>query len=184
MRKFLAACFLAVLAVPANAQSGASDPLAPFRQFSQPLIGEWDVTIRELDETGKLLFEMRQQRTFTPTIADEFIEERVFDPSVTGGPAVISGVLLLSYDPKTRTVYQHGFFGGHAGLRFTGEASLASHARSAEGTILTPGEPGFRTRRRLVMSWQSPNEFRHRAFARDARGREFLNEELVYRRRS
>ena len=166
-----------LLALFATAEQAAEPNPSRFQRFSDSLIGNWEVTIRETDETGKLLFEERQPHVFSRGIGPQFIEERATDAS--GHSSM--GLVVLSYDPKANLLTQHAFFGFQPGLRFTVEAQLSEDGRSASGTIVTPKEPGFRTHRRMELKWVNVDEFRSQAYATHE-GREFLNEEQIYRR--
>ncbi|MEO7654054.1 MAG: hypothetical protein ABIS23_00020 [Sphingomicrobium sp.] len=179
MRTLLAA-ILIILGTPISAQQPARPDHSRFHAFAKPLVGEWTVTIRERDEIGKMLFEERQKQVFAMTVANEFLEWHVISGS--GSASRETGVVLFSYKPRENRLLQHAFFPGHADLRFTADLDLTRDNRGADGVIITPAEPGFRQRRRLEIRWVGPSEFHYRCFARDANGREFLNEELVYQR--
>src|SRR3982751_1027395 len=99
----------ALLLLAATDPGHASIPdSSRFQAFAERLVGRWDVTIREVDETGKLMFEEHQTHVFSHGIGAQFLEER----AMTEGNAHSStGLVVLSYDTKTNVLSQHAFFG-------------------------------------------------------------------------
>ena len=174
-------CFLA-LAFPAAALAQQRPDLTRFRSFADPLVGSWTVTIKDWDADGKLSWEGNQKRTFAYTLANEFLEERALATVGDTPREVLIGLHLLSYDPKRNLLLQQGYWPGNAGTLFTVEAALAADNRSASGVIAMPGEEGTRKRRRLELRWNGPDELSYRAYGTDAAGKDYLNEELIYRR--
>lgn len=175
MISLIAALLLALDATPPAASPDR------FHGFMDSLVGEWAVTIREHLPDGKLMFELHQTRRVSPVLDGGFLQETAFDSD--NAAAAPGGMMFLSYDRARDVVLQQAFLSGHPGLRFTAEAKLADDGHSAIGTIVTPREPGFRTNRELRLYWAGPDEFHYEAWAHDGAGPEFLNEELVYRRK-
>lgn len=172
----LAFLILLAVAAPWPAATQQRPDLTRFRAFADPLVGDWSVTIKDREADGKVTWEATQHRTFGYTLLGEFLEERAVDRGQT------IGLHLLSFDAKRNRLVQQGFWPGSAGVLFTVEADLAADNRSASGHIEMPGEEGVRKRRRLELRWRSADELSYTAFAIDAAGREYVNEELVYRR--
>ena len=159
--------------------------LTRFRAFADPLVGTWNVRIRDLDENGKVLWDdSSQTRTFAYTIGNEFLQEQALVYSKRLQGDVVTGLHLYSYEPKQNILTQHGYWPGRSGLMFTAEVKLADDNRAATGTIGMPHDNGFRKQRRLEIKWVSDRELSYRAYGKDSSGREFLNEELVYTRPS
>ena len=175
MRAFALSLLLA-LALPASVPAQQRPDLSRFKAFADPLVGNWSVTVTDRDANGKISWEATQTRTFAYILMDEFLEERALDH---GRPI---GLHLLSFDPKRNLLLQQGYWPGSPGVLFTVEAALAADNRSAQGHIAMPAEQGARKRRRLELRWEGPDELSYRAFGVDEAGREYVNEELIYRR--
>ena len=175
MRATALLLFLAAsLAPPSMAQQRPD--LTRFRTFADPLVGDWAVVIKDREANGEVSWEATQQRRFAYTLLGEFLEERAVDRGQ------VIGLHLLSFDPKRSMVVQQGFWPGSPGMLFSVEAALAPDNRSASGHIDMPREQGVRKRRRLELRWEGPDVLSYRAFGVDASGKEFVNEELIYRR--
>ncbi|MEO7654055.1 MAG: hypothetical protein ABIS23_00025 [Sphingomicrobium sp.] len=170
------------LVLPVSAVAQERPDLTRFKAFADPLVGTWTVTIKDWQADGKIAWEGTQKRAFAYMLADEFLEERALVKSGQRPQDIVTGLHLMSYDPKRNLLFQQGFWPGHAGVLFTVEAALAADNHSASGHIAMPGEQGARKRRRIELRWQNPNELSYRAFAQDNSGKEYLNEELIYRR--
>lgn len=183
MVRILVLLLAAMLAWPSPAFAQQARPdLTRFKAFADAMVGEWDVVIRDLDESGSPTWEGRQKRVIAYILADEFLEERAMVHSRRLNREIVAGLHLSSYDPATNAFIQQGFWPGQPGVLFNVNAVLSSDHRRAEGTIAMPRETGIRAMRRIEIVWASNDEFSYRTFARGADGREYLNEELVYRR--
>ena len=181
MKAFLVAAFgLSLAAAPVHAQQ--QPDLTRFRMFADALVGTWHVTVRDLDEKGNVTWEGRQKRVFAYTLANEFLEERALVRPAGLDTEVTAGLHMLSFDPPANMLIQNGFWPGQPGVLFTAEAALSADNRSADGTITMPSETGVRHRRRLEIRWSGADELAYRTYGAGADGKEYLNEELVYRR--
>ena len=175
MRAF--ALLLALLmAVPASVPAQQRPDLSRFKAFADPLVGNWSVTIQDREADGRVMWEGTQDRTFAYTLQGEFLEERALNRGQ------LIGLHLLSFDPKRNLVLQQGYWPGNPGVLFTVEAALSADNRSASGHIDMPAEQGARKRRRLEVRWDGTDQLAYRAYGVDAAGREYINEELIYRR--
>ena len=182
MIRLLALLLAACLFVPSTSAQTTRPDLTRFRAFADPMVGEWDVTIRDLDESGAVTWEGRQRRLFAYILADEFLEERALVHSPSLGRAVVARLHIASYDPDANHFMQQGFWPGSPGVLFDVSAELAADNRRADGTITMPRETGVRASRRIEIVWTGPDEFTYRVFARRSGASEFVNEELIYRR--
>ena len=182
MIRALVLLLTACLAVPSVSAQPAPPDLTRFRAFADPMIGEWDVVIRDFDESGATTWEGRQRRVIGWILGDEFLEERAIVASRRSDREVVAGLHIASYDPEANAFLQQGFWPGSPGILFNVSATLAADNRRADGIIAMPRETGVRASRRIEIAWVSADEFVYRTFARSADGREHVNEELIYRR--
>ena len=182
MRELVRGLVMIFVALWSSAALAQERPdLTRFKAFADALVGTWEVTIRDADAKGKLVWEGKQKRVFSYVLADEFLEERALVTSPRTGREVLTGIQFISYDPKRNLLIEQGFWPGHAGTLFAVEAIVANDNRSAAGVIKMPQENDFRKQRRVELKWQGA-DFVFRTFGKDETGREFLNEELIYRK--
>ena len=148
--------------------------------FAQ-LAGEWQVTIRDLDDAGSSRHEAHQVRRFTWVVGARFVEEKAFVLS-PDSVLVNIGVILYSFDDSTSQVRLISFWprSPRPWAEFTGCVDLG--ARHIRGSITSrrPNEP-VRIRR-VEMVLESPARFLWRGIDRSVDGREYVAEELTYER--
>ncbi len=171
-----------LLAMTGQAFAQERPDLTRFKAFGDGLIGEWAVDIRDFDENGEVSWSATQRRIFEYKIANEFIEERTYFTSQSTGKDVDVSLHVYGYDPKQNILSVDGYWGGSPGRLFAVTTSLDDENRQAIGEMQLRMKDGSIVTHRYVLGWISDESFTHRAYETTADGREFLTEELIYRR--
>lgn len=180
--------WLTVLLLMLSATAGAVDPRMAqdsrqaFKSFAQPLIGNWDCSLRTWDDRfHERMVETAQKRRFEWVLKGNFLQETVH-AVLRGGDTVHIGINLLSVDPETMHVLGSGFDSTTPDRRLTIDAELAPDLRHLSGKIeIRPVSESARAER-LDWQWIDAGRTRSRIYSRAPNGREFLNQELICKR--
>lgn len=160
----------------------AQDSRQAFKSFAQPLIGNWDCSLRTWDDRfHERMVETVQKRRFEWVLKGNFLQESVH-AVLRGGDTIHVGINLLSVDPETMHVLGSGFDATTPDRRLTIDAELAPDLRHLSGKIeIRPASESARAER-LDWQWIDGGRTRSRIYSRAPNGREFLNQELICKR--
>ena len=160
----------------------AQDSRQAFKSFAQPLIGNWDCSLRTWDDRfHERMVETAQKRRFEWVLKGNFLQESVH-AVLRGGDTIHVGINLLSVDPETMHVLGSGFDTTTPDRRMTIDAELAPDLRHLSGKVeIRPIDENARAER-LDWQWIDEGRTRSRIYSRASNGREFLNQELICKR--
>lgn len=160
----------------------AQDSRQAFKSFAQPLIGNWDCSLRTWDDRfHERMVETGQKRRFEWVLKGNFLQESIH-AVLRGGDTIHVGINLLSVDPETMHILGSGFDATTPDRRMTLDAELAPDLRHLSGKVeIRPTDQNARAER-LDWQWLDEGRTRSRLYSRAANGREFLNQELICKR--
>lgn len=179
---------LLILLLSAAGIAGAVDPRVAqdsrqaFKSFAQPLIGNWECSMRTWDDRfHERMVETVQKRRFEWVLKGNFLQESVH-AVLRGGDTVHVGTNLLSVDPETMHVLGSGFDAITPDRRMTLDAELAPDLRHLSGKVQIVPKNETAQAERLDWQWLDEGRTRSRLYSRASNGREFLNQELICKR--
>ena len=179
---------LLLLLLSAAGIAGAVDPRVAqdsrqaFKSFAQPLIGNWDCSLRTWDDRfHERMVETAQKRRFEWVLKGSFLQESVH-AVLRGGDTVHVGINLLSVDPETMHVLGSGFDASTPDRSMTLDAELAPDLRHLSGKVQIVPKNETAQAERLDWQWLDQGRTRSRLYSRASNGREFLHQELICKR--
>lgn len=176
------AIFMALAAVAPAA--GQNDPQATtrrdaFRAFAQPLVGDWSCRIEEWGPDGKLVWSDVQKRVFSLTMARHYLEERAL-LKTPDGREYEGGVHLLTYDPNSERLVQHGFWLPQPDRLFVVDGRISGG--SFEGLMTIRNDKGGEDIRPYRLSPAANGGWTIEVRDKRADGSAYVRERLVYSR--
>ena len=186
-----AAVALLAMTIPTGASVSIAQTPAPtpapervaFDAFSERLVGTWDCSIKEYAPSGAVKWSDEQIRVFSRGFFGNALEEKAFKPPRLGTQDYFGLTVLLLHRPGYRLT-KYGIWPGSAGQIFITDGLLRKDGSGFDGTSTERNERNVEERRRVVVEWTGPQQHVLRVYRPGPDGREYLHEELVYKRRA